>query len=216
MAKSRPLRRTARAPRPYHHGDLRRALLDAAVQTIQHEGIDALTLRAVGARLRVSRTALYRHFSDKSALLAAVAREGFAMLRGTLEAAWDDAGRSRAGFEAMGRAYVSFAMANPSHYRVMFGSFLSQPSHDADLAREAEAAFAVLVTALAALQQEGVVRRDDPLQLARMIWAMVHGISMLGIDGLLAHDGADAETLSAFAVERMRTGIGAGAAARTD
>jgi AcrR family transcriptional regulator len=207
MAKSSEKRPLRRPPGQYHHGDLRRAMLDEAVRTIQQDGMDALTLRAVGARLRVSRTALYRHFADKSALLAAVACEGFVMLRTALEAAWQEQGGGQRGFEAMGRAYVTFAVANPSHYRVMFGGFLSRPSPDPDLAREAGAAFTVLVNALVALQRAGLVRRDDPLQLARMIWALVHGIAMLGIDGLLAHEAADAETLSAFAVERIRTGI---------
>ncbi|MEO7270981.1 MAG: helix-turn-helix domain-containing protein, partial [Vicinamibacterales bacterium] len=66
--------KTARRPRrPYHHGDLRRGLLDEAVATIRAEGVGALTLREIGARLGVSRTAFYRHFADKGALLAAVA-----------------------------------------------------------------------------------------------------------------------------------------------
>ena len=204
VAAPRPQRR---APSRYHHGDLRRALLDEAVRTIQQDGIEGLTLRAVGERLRVSRTALYRHFTDKSALLAAVAREGFVMLRTALEEAWKRDGGGVAGFTAMGHAYVAFAMANPSHYRVMFGGFLSRPAPDPDLSREAGAAFEVLVTSLAVLQQEGLVRPDDPLQLARMIWAMVHGIAMLGIDGLLAHEGADPLALHAFTAERLRTGI---------
>src|SRR3954463_12839413 len=104
--------------RAYHHGDLRRALLEEAVRIIAKKGVDALTLRSVGARLGVSRTALYRHFADKSALLAAVASEGFRMLRIQLLAAWDSHGRNGAAFEEMGTAYVRFAVANPSHYRV--------------------------------------------------------------------------------------------------
>src|SRR5512145_1581524 len=82
----------------YHHGDLRRALLQAAVRTIGTHGIDGLTLRAVGSSLGVSRTALYRHFADKAALLAAVAAEGFRTLRVELEEAWEGGGRGRAGF----------------------------------------------------------------------------------------------------------------------
>src|SRR5947208_3269250 len=77
-----PTRVRKKAKGAYHHGDLERSLVDAAVRTIQEEGMAALTLRGVGARLRVSRTALYRHFADKSALLARVAAEGFAKLRG--------------------------------------------------------------------------------------------------------------------------------------
>src|SRR5688572_30965197 len=105
----------------YHHGDLRRALVEEAVRTIQTHGVETLTLRTVGERLGVSRTALYRHFADKPALLAAVGREGFRMLRLTLTEAWEQNGRGRDGFEAMGIAYVRFAVDHPSHYRVMFG-----------------------------------------------------------------------------------------------
>src|SRR6185295_18921695 len=115
--------RLARKPADqYHHGDLRRALLQAALRTIQKQGVHALTLRAVGEELGVSRSALYRHFADKAALLTVVAREGFRMLRLELEGAWERAGKGRAGFDAMGEAYVRFAVAEPAHYRVMFGS----------------------------------------------------------------------------------------------
>jgi AcrR family transcriptional regulator len=207
MARSRTPVRLRRPPDRYHHGDLRRALLEEAARIIQHEGVAGLTLRAVGERLGVSRTALYRHFTDKSALLAAVAREGFRMLRLALLASWDEGGRGRRGFEAMGVAYVRFAVANPSHYRVMFGGFLAHPAPDPELAQEASAAFQVLVDALVAQQQDGLVRGDDPLQLARLIWAMVHGIAMLAIDGHFQHESCGVESLSAFAVERIRTGI---------
>src|SRR5918999_2031980 len=118
--ENRPKRK--RAGR-YHHGDLQRALLEEALRTIQTDGVEHLTLRAVGETLGVSRTALYRHFSDKQALLAVVGREGFRMLRQTLTAAWEQHGRGREGFEAMGVAYVQFAVTHPSHYRVMFGRF---------------------------------------------------------------------------------------------
>src|SRR6187455_2389962 len=114
----------ARSPRPgrksrdrYHHGDLRRALLQEAVRTIQTRGVEALTLRAAGQTLGVSRTALYRHFTDKAALLRAVAQEGFRMLRLELVAAWDKAGGGRNGFEQTGVAYVRFAVEHPAHYR---------------------------------------------------------------------------------------------------
>jgi AcrR family transcriptional regulator len=206
MAVSRTPRRLRRPPDRYHHGDLRRALVEEAVRTIQHEGIEGLTLRAVGERLSVSRTALYRHFADKSALLAAVARDGFSMLRGALVDAWEREGRGRAGFEAMGLAYIRFAVANPAHYRVMFGGFLATPNPDPELLQEAGAAFQVLVDAIVAQQREGLVRPDDPLQLARFIWATVHGVSMLAIDGLL-HEDPGVEAVGAFAVERLRTGI---------
>jgi AcrR family transcriptional regulator len=209
MAARRTPQRLRRPPDRYHHGDLRHALLEEAARTIQHEGVDGLTLRAVGERLGVSRTALCRHFTDKAALLAAVARDGFRTLRLALVEAWTEGGGGRRGFEAMGLAYVQFALANPSHYRVMFGGFLARGSPDPELAEEAAGAFQALVDALIAQQQAGLVRPDDPLQLARLIWALVHGIAMLAIDRHFEHQHADAETLSAFAVERIRTGIAA-------
>ena len=127
--------RAARKPsRPYHHGNLRRALLDEALATIRAEGVEGLTLREIGARLGVSRTALYRHFADKRALLAAVATEGFRTLRQRLVAAWEEGGHDRAAFESMGVAYVRFAVANPAHYRVMFGGFVDPKACQPDLA----------------------------------------------------------------------------------
>src|SRR6187455_3628718 len=114
---ARLTRAAAKPHRPYHHGNLRRALLDEALTTIRTEGVDGLTLREIGARVGVSRTALYRHFADKRALLSAVATEGFRTLRLQLVAAWDESGRGRPGFETMGVAYIRFAVANPSHYR---------------------------------------------------------------------------------------------------
>ena len=102
----------------------------------------------------MSRTALYRHFADKAALLAAVAREGFRTLRLETIEAWERGGRGRAGFEAMGAAYVRFAVANPSHYRVMFGGFVVG-SPNADVAREGAGAFQALVDAIVWLQNDG-------------------------------------------------------------
>ncbi len=198
--------RPRRKPRNrYHHGDLRRALLDEALRTIQQDGVDALTLRTIGVRLGVSRTALYRHFTDKRALLSSVATEGFRLLTERLLNAWK-AGGIR-GFNAMGVAYIRFAMGNPSHYRVMFGGFVDDGPRDDDLMRESSAAFQALVDAIVALQQEGAVRKDDALQLAQFIWAVVHGVSMLIIDGQLAHHRAPIDDLIQFAVERINTGV---------
>jgi AcrR family transcriptional regulator len=193
----------------YHHGDLRRALLEEALRTIQGEGIEHLTLRAVGEKLGVSRTALYRHFSDKQALLAAVGREGFRMLRLALTAAFERHGRGREGFEAMGLAYVQFAVTHPSHYRVMFGRFLESCSKDAEFVQEAQAAFQVLVDSLVEQQRAGLVRPEDPLMLARFIWSVVHGIAMLVIDGQLRGADEHGEALNQYAMARIGDAIAA-------
>jgi AcrR family transcriptional regulator len=200
----RPVRR--RTDR-YHHGDLRRALLLEAVRTIHAGGAAALTLRGVGDRLGVSRTALYRHFADKQALLDEVAAEGFRMLRAALLAAWGKGGR--AGFDAMGRAYVHFAVTHPSHYRVMFGGRVGarrEPRSDADEADDSRDAFQVLVDAIAAEQAAGRVRREDPHALALYIWAMVHGVAMLALDGLLPPP-TTPDALAHLAIARLHGGI---------
>jgi len=200
--KGRPARKK---PDAYHHGDLRRALLHEAVRTIQTHGVAAVTLRSVAETLGVSRTALYRHFADKQALLGAVAAEGFRTLRASLVAAWEGAGRGRVGFEAMGRAYVRFALDHPSHYRVMFGSGAVAPETAPD--DPGGAAFQALVDALVELQQRGEVRPDPPLLLALYVWAVVHGIAMLALDGQLDESAPQAEALMDFANARLRTGI---------
>jgi AcrR family transcriptional regulator len=129
----------------YHHGDLSRALVEEALRTIEKGGVAALTMRAVGTKLGVSRTALYRHFADKSALLAAVATEGFRTLRLQTRDAWETHGGGREGFEAMGAEYVRFAVAHPAHYRVMFGGHVRNASAYSELALEGACAFQVLV-----------------------------------------------------------------------
>lgn len=207
MVRSRAPRPLRKRPGRYHHGNLRQALLQEAVRTIQAQGVEGLTLRAVGQSLGVSRTALYRHFADKSALLAEVAREGFQTLRLQLVDAWERGGHGREGFEEMSVAYVRFALTHPSHYRVMFGRFVEASAKTPELLEEGSGAFQVLVDALVAQQQEGLVRSDEPLQLAQYIWAIVHGIAMLAIDGRLRGQHADVERLVHFAAERIRSGV---------
>jgi AcrR family transcriptional regulator len=184
----------------------------------------------------VSRTALYRHFSNKQGLLAAVADEGFRMLRAELLKAW--APRGREGFDAMGVAYVQFAIAHSSHYRVAFGGHVRGRANAgrqatrtgaADRAKPAisaaqapggaggagqdcktedpgRAAFQVLVDAIVEQQKQGLIRRDDPLRMALFIWSVVHGVAMLALDGMLPSL-EEADRLVRFANERLRTGI---------
>jgi AcrR family transcriptional regulator len=209
MARGTARRPTRKPAGRYHHGDLQRALLAEALRTIHTDGVEQLTLRGVGEKLGVSRTALYRHFSGKQALLAAVGREGFRTLRLALVEAWERHGRGRPGFEAMGLAYVQFAVAHPAHYRVMFGRFLESCAKDAEFVQEAAAAFQALVDSLVEQQQAGLVRQDDPRLLARFVWSVVHGIAMLVIDGQLRGEDERGEALNRYAVERLRDAISA-------
>jgi AcrR family transcriptional regulator len=212
MAAPRAARPTARParrrPDRYHHGDLRRALVQEAVRTIQTQGAEALTLRGVGDRLGVSRTALYRHFADKQALLDEVADDGFRTLRTALRAAWTAGGEGRAGFDAMGVAYVRFAVAHPSHYRVMFGGFAGahERRDDGTNVDETTDAFQALVDAIVALQRGGQMRADDPQTLALHIWAMVHGLAMLALDGVLP-PAVDVAALVDASIARLWAGL---------
>jgi AcrR family transcriptional regulator len=202
-----PPSRTGKRPaKPYHHGDLRRALLDEALRTIETQGVEHLTLRTVGAKLGVSRSALYRHFADKQSLLATVGKEGFRKFRQALADAWEANGHGRIGFEAMARAYVQFAVAHPSHYRVMFGGFIESAAKDDDFISEARSAFQVLVDALVEQQNAGEIRRDDPVVMARFVWAIVHGTAMLFIDGQLPEP-AQREALEPYVAERIYASI---------
>jgi len=185
---------------------LRRALLDEALRTIQTQGVEHLTLRTVGARLGVSRSALYRHFADKQSLLATVGKEGFRKLRQALADAWETNGRGRIGFEAMAKAYVEFGVAHPSHYRVMFGGFIESGAKDDLFNAEAKAAFQVLVNALVEQQNAGDIRRDDPVLMARFVWALVHGTALLFIDGQLPEP-AQRAALEPYLAERIYASI---------
>jgi len=206
VARSTHPRPGKKPAKPYHHGDLRRALLDEALRTIQTYGVEHLTLRTVGERLGVSRSALYRHFADKQSLLATVGKEGFRKLRQTTTDAWEQNGRGRAGFQAMGKAYVQFAVAHPSHYRVMFGGFIESAAKDDHFLAEAKAAFKVLVDALVEQQNAGDIRRDDPVVMARFVWALFHGTAMLVIDGQLPEE-VQRDPLGHYTFERLYASI---------
>jgi len=163
----------------------------------------------VGQALGVSRTALYRHFAHKSALLQAVGTDGFRRFHLDLQEAWEAAGRGARGLDAMGRAYVRFAVGNPSHFRVMFGGVLGDDAAttDPDLQRERTAAFQVLFDAIVALQASGDIRRDDPMVVSRYVWSVVHGIAMLSLDVPSRHPLLNPESEARYGVERLRLGL---------
>jgi hypothetical protein len=105
----------------------------------------------------------------------------------------------------MGTAYIRFAVGNSSHYRVMFGGSIDPKVCGPELAAEAAGAFQVLVDALSSLQRAGVARADDTLTMARYVWAVVHGVSMLAINGQLPEASVDA--LPRYTCDRLLTGI---------
>lgn len=173
--------------RPYHHGDLHRALLDAALAIVEESGVAALTLRAVARRVGVTHAAPYRHFPDKAALLAAVATEGFRQLTDRMNAAREAVeGDELDRMAAIGAAYVSFAVEHPARYRVMFGRDLDGVPEDHPFRVSAQAAFGVLTRCVGELEPlpAGAAVGSHPSVDGRAVlaWATVHGLALLMMD----------------------------------
>jgi AcrR family transcriptional regulator len=164
----------------YHHGNLRAALIECGLDLIQEKGIRALTLREIGSRLGVSRSAAYRHFADKAALLGAISEAGFVEFGDALEAAKHGAGEDFGSrLEAMGIAYVLFAAQRRAHFEVMF----SEPAQpDCPPSEAGLRAFGILEQTIREGQESGEVRAGDSKLLARVVWSLVHGVAMLRLD----------------------------------
>lgn len=171
-------------PSSYHHGNLRRALIDATLDLIGEKGMKSFTIREVAKRAGVSHAAPYRHFSDKEALLSTVAIEGFDMViadtHKRFEACHGDVLKR---FRESGLAYIDFAAAYPSHYRVMFSS--GEHRLGDDLETRAKEAFSILYDCISDCQNQKLVRPCDPFELAMAAWSIVHGYAMLIIDGFI-------------------------------
>ena len=194
--------------RAYHHGDLERALVETAVRMIEGEGVQALTLRGVGARLGVSRTALYRHFDDKQALLARVASEGFRRFHLALASAVARAEqRRRDPLPAMAAAYLQFARANPSHYQTMFSGVLTDWADYPELVQHGEAAFNVLLDTIRRQQKQGRIGAGDPIELAEITWAMSHGIATLGMAQQLSRTATALDDLAMLGCAILARGL---------
>jgi len=185
-----------RKKRTYHHGDLRRTLLDVSVAVIDRHGVDALNLRELAVRAGVSSGAPYHHFADREALLAAIAEEGFAHLEQAMlterAAAGDEPGARLA---ALGRAYVGFAIANRGYFRVMFRGDLVRAG-SAELAQSKPRPFQLLWETIEDCQKAGVAPSGDVQPLVLAAWSAVHGVATLWIDGALPKKGMDPERLA--------------------
>ncbi len=170
----RPMTSAAPDSRPYHHGDLSRALIDAARRILENEGPAALSLRAVAREAGVSPAAPYHHFKDKGQLLEAVAHEGWVALDHALTTAKTAAKDARAGMTGLGVAYVRFARDNPALYRVMYDC-----SRDKDALPEQmkeEGAYCQVRNTIS--EQSGGGVTDIDLELATIAaWCAGHGLA---------------------------------------
>lgn len=191
----------------YHHGDLRRALLEAATEVIEADGLDALSLRGIAARAGVSHAAPYRHFADKDALIAALAEAGFDELREDLATA---AARGRDGVDRLVEAavaYVNFAARRGGRYEVMFRRRRTGVAATVAASDRAFHGLAGLIEACQAAGELPASGRDD---MARAAWALVHGLAELArTDRLAFDDASDLGRLTRMAARALIEGFGA-------
>lgn len=193
---------TSEEPR-YHHGDLRRTLIAAALVLLEDKGSAALGLRELARAVGVSAAAPYRHFADRKALLEAVAAEGFASFVRAMAKA-REAVAEEAQLRAMAFAYVRFALDQPPLFRLMFSSEL-HPYRDPELRREADAAYATI--AVAAARED----KSAPAEMAVTCWSFVHGLAMLLLDEqILGVSAGNADPLVRTLTERFVRDIRAG------
>ena len=170
-----------RNERGYHHGNLKEALFQAALDLIEKKGAAGFTFADAARLAGVSPAAPYRHFRDRDELLSSIAQRGFEQFESALSQAWDD-GRpdTVTAFERVGKAYLAFAREQPAFYSAMFESGLAVDA-SAGLQAAAERAFAVIRAAaerLAALAPQGSPR-PPALMMALHIWSMSHGVASL-------------------------------------
>lgn len=168
------------AKRGYHHGNLREALVKAALDLISQKGPAGFSFAEAARAAGVSAAAPYRHYRDRDALIADVARQGFIAFADALTAAWNDGKPSaRVAFERVGAAYLQFARAQPAHFAAMFESGLSGADYP-ELASASDRAFGVLRAACEALVETMPKEKRPPaMMMALHIWSLSHGIASL-------------------------------------
>jgi AcrR family transcriptional regulator len=191
------------AERPYHHGNLRTALLAAAERTVRERGVQELSLRELARDAGVSHGAPRRHFPDRQALLDALAESGFLRLGTELRAAFDDAGEDfETRLRAVAAAYVRFATEDAALLELMFAGKQHEQTgvlHDA-----ADRAFAVMLELIAQGQEQGALESGDPERVGLVLFATIQGIAALVTGGIVAAEQIDG--LVADATERFLRG----------
>jgi AcrR family transcriptional regulator len=176
--------------RPYHHGNLRTALLVQAERTVREQGVDQLSLRELARQVGVSHGAPRRHFPDRQALLDALAEAGFERLGAELQSAVARAGDDfEARLRATAAAYVRFATRDAALLELMFaGKHREQAGalHDA-----AERAFSIMLELIEQGQADGILEPGDPERVGLVLFATIQGIATLVTGGIVPADEAD-------------------------
>ncbi len=178
----------------YHHGNLKEALITTTLELICEEDISKVTMRELATRLGTSRTALYRHFASKEALIQAAVKSGFDRLGEAFLAVYQDGEIDTVErIRRLGLAYLHFGMQNTALFRVLFGRKVMVEREEAcdrdgvfnpEEASDSDA-FLILVALVKQAQDEGLFKHEDATLQSMVIWSMIHGLTVLIIDGHL-------------------------------
>lgn len=166
--------------KPYHHGNLRRALIESAVALIAQLGPESFTLREVARDAGVTHNAPYRHFVSKEELLATIATQGYQELFRVLKKAADQRRDALDGIKMAGTAYVKFALKVPAIYSVMFDRNYAVGIYP-DLDKAITATHSILIELVDACRTEGLMTRGSVRENAYLCWSIVHGIAKLSV-----------------------------------
>ncbi|MBN1231320.1 MAG: TetR/AcrR family transcriptional regulator [Anaerolineales bacterium] len=180
----------------YHHGDLKNALIQAGVEILKKEGISGLSLRMVAKQSGVSHAAPYAHFADKQALIAAISTEGFKQLYDQVDhirKAQQDSPTTLLVETAW--AYVQFAFNEPDRFKLMFSSALEKEKEYPDFVQYSQKNFDLFIEVVNICQKEGVLKEGPPSLSAVSLWASVHGLVMLILEGQISHTVLDQNSL---------------------
>jgi AcrR family transcriptional regulator len=170
--------------KPYHHGDLRRALIVAGIELLTEGGAATLDLRTVARKAGVSHAAPYRHFEDKRALVVAIAEEGFIRLSDKLKNAVENAALDTQ-LLALTHAYVDFALTEPALMREMFSGLTINRMDHPSLHEESKVALGIVIQMVEHAQASGSIIQGSSDKVALVIWSMVHGLAMLLLENQL-------------------------------
>ena len=191
---------------PYHHGDLKNALIQAGVEILAREGVGGLSLRKVAKQAGVSHAAPYSHFADKQALIAAISTEGFKQLYTQVETVFsthrDDPGNL---LVETAWAYVQFGLNEPDRFKLMFSSVLEKEKDYPDFVEISQKNFRQITEIVETCQKAGLLKAGDSDLVATGLWGMVHGFVSLLLEGQISHmvlEKASLKEILVFIIQR--------------
>ncbi|HOR00138.1 MAG TPA: TetR/AcrR family transcriptional regulator [Anaerolineae bacterium] len=182
------MKRGVLAKTPYHHGDLKNALIEAGIEVLAHEGVQALSLRRVARRAGVSHAAPYAHFADKQALVAAISTEGYGKIYERLRAAIErHRGDPVRQLVEAAWAYVKFATGDSAHFKITLSGVVEREQEYPALVAATQRSFALVIELVQVCQAAGVLRPGPADLMAASVWGLVHGLASLILEGQVSH-----------------------------